>query len=293
MRFHPRILSGFVLSVLTIGLPCPAVAQGTNQEMVPLELLRTLSVGIPIGGSDLPEVLVGSIPERLDGLLPAPQDGRVVGSLDYSAYVISSMAVPDEPDTALEEWAEGLASLGWEQYSPRPQRGFVSNMEVGNQFCFGESRMLSMSVADGPDGGSYIILISREDERSSPCRYQPERQPRRADSPIPALSMPEGARNRGGGSGGGGDEWRADGRIQTDLPPSSLIRHFADQLEAKGWIPGDKAEADRIAVQAFLVLDEEGRAWYAVLSASHPPDQEERLMALRMVMIRNSAGSGG
>jgi len=136
------------------------------------------------------------------------------------------------------------------------------------------------------------MLISADDARYSPCQYRNEPQPRRPESPIPALSLPEGARSGGGGSGGGGDEWRADARIRTDLPVSMLLSHYAAQLEEKGWIPGDRAETDRIAVQAFSVSDEEDQEWYAVLSASLPPGAEERLMALRMVLMRDLQGRG-
>lgn len=292
MRPDPRLLRGVVLGVLSIGLPLPMIAQGTEQETVPMELLRTLSLRLPIGGGSLPEVLVGGIPEGLDRLIPVPPDGRVVGSLDYSAYSISSVAVPDDMETASEEWALGLDSLGWERYDSPPQRGFVTNVRESNQFCLGESRSLSLSFADDSHGGSYVILIARDDPRYSPCRNQTEAPPRRPESPIPALSLPQGARSGGGGSGGGGDEWRADARIRTDLPVSALLSHYAAQLEREGWTPGDKAETDGIAVQTFSVSDAEGRSWYAVLSASLPPGGEERLMALRMVMMRDSAGSG-
>ncbi len=292
MRPGPQFFPRVVLSVLALGVPLPSIAQGTEQEMVPMELLRTLSIGLPFGGATLPEVLVGRIPERFEGVIPIPPDGRVVGSLDYSAYSISSVAVPDDPDTANERWAQGLTSLGWNRYHPPPRRGFAGSAEESDQFCLGESRSVNLGVTDGPDGGSYVTLIFRDNPRFSPCGYQTEPRPRRPESPIPVLSLPEGARSGGGGSGGGGDEWRADARIRTDLPVATLLSHYAAQLEGKGWIPGDRAETDRIAVQAFSVSDEEDQEWYAVLSASLPPGAEERLMALRMVLRTDLQGRG-
>lgn len=90
-----------------------------------------------------------------------------------------------------------------------------------------------------------------------------------ARSPFRVLAAPEGAELQGSGASGGSgdhDEWYQ--RLRTDLSAAEVVRHYGEQLQARGWIPGTEATEGSVALRTFRLQDDEGQPWHALLFVS-------------------------
>lgn len=277
------------LGLVVLAVVCAAAsaaAQAPKQEMVPREFVETLAVGLPFGDHAQPEVLVGRIPESLARLVPLPHDSRVVGSLVYSRYSMSAVAVAGAPAAVREEWTERLRAAGWRKYEEPPRRGFESNA-IGDsyQFCMGDSITLNLGVSKNPRGGSYVRLIPLHAREYSVCRAPVQPVSDRPESLIPSLTPPRGSISQGGGSGGGGDAWDARARLRTELTAEQLVEHYGSQLRGHGWEPLERLAAPGVAVETFRVKDPEGAIWNGILTASAPATEADRILSLRVTRV--------
>src|SRR6185436_20008101 len=79
-------------------------------------------------------------------------------------------------------------------------------------FCKGTEMLSFQNPSPGTAGSSVITLSHRRSTSVAPCGAAPRRSIL-DDTPMPLLLPPAGATVMPGGSGGGGDVFRADARV--------------------------------------------------------------------------------
>lgn len=276
---HGRHARPFLLALAALATTVPADAQTPEPEMVPLELVQVLS-----RGGSAPEVLVGRLPEATARLLPLPEDSRVIGSLVHGPFSASAIADPGSPATVQAEWVARLLEAGWTRFERPSRGGFESGIDMGLQFCRGDSTSVSLGIYPNPRGGSYVHVSHPRTHRYSICATR-SRQDRGMESPIPSLEPPAGSVHMRSGSGGSDDEWDAHTRIDSDLPVDELVAHYATQLREHGWEPLGRTSGQGVATALFRVPDPEGDAWHAVLIGSTPSADADRFLFLRLIRM--------
>lgn len=281
-------LAGILLAV------GPLLAQATNPPMVPLEMVRTLTLTPFAEPGNPPDVLVGRLPDRIEDVVPLPAGGRTIGSLVYRHHSVSAVAVPGPARALLDTVAARLIAGGWKKYEARRTHGFESSGNIRPTYCLGDSLSLYTSTARNPNESQYVLFVSAEGGAAYICRDlegAPSRQPWRGPELIPSLTPPEGASTSGGGTGGGSDEESARARMRTDLTTTQLLDHYDAQLQAAGWTLVQRVAADDAALATYRVTDSKGALWYGVLTATTPAPTSAtspRFLSLRLLRVERS-----
>ena len=258
-----------------------APAQTAEPAMVPLELVEELS--IPFAGRGSVEVLVGRLPEPVARALPMAAEGRVIGSFVYDRYSISAVEVPGSRGQVHRELVAGLLGSGWTRLEfPGRRGGFESTPREGLQFCLGDSTTLNLDLSTKRRGSTIVRVTNATEGSRSACAHRESFGFERRDNPIPSLYPPAGAESRGGMSGGGGDSWSAEGRVETDLNPTQLVDHYTAQLVDHGWTPLERAATEDAALQTFTFTHSDGKAWHGLLVAQAPMGGRDRPVLLRV-----------
>ena len=237
-----------------------------------------------------------------------PSQARVLGSLvrrssrPVESGAISSTIIvvsPQEPDSALESFAQGLLRSGWESFSfERPTGGFVvSEPRRPRAFCKGE---FFLNVWARPRKGARQ-LSARDSGFGAPAPLQPgyarcaspsARSPNAADAPDPAASCARGCIDTGGGiTGRGADHWENSTRVQTTRSAPELVAHYTVQLLHGGWTPMSQASGRRLSTQTLRFRDRTGQDWQGVLLAVSLPGTDQYELVFRAMQPSSRGGA--
>jgi hypothetical protein len=261
-------------------------AQVHGDESVPLELVQVLlATGV---AGELPEVVVGEVPEVLRGLVALPGQARALGGAVYSSRATLVVVTPEDPNHVRRAWPDRLGAAGWEPFASVRQPEFEATPVGGLWFCKEDTGSLSIGPVRNPEGGSFVRLTYRDDPAVSSCAEPTPEAWRGLRSPIPSLAPPTGTVVRGGSSGGGGDEWTARARLQGELSPDQVLRHYSAQLQESDWIPLTQVSGEGVAVQTYRWLDDEGEEWYALLTVGARSPDTPRLITLTLTQADSS-----
>lgn len=234
-----------------------------------------------------PDLVVGGIPENLTVDVPLPEGFSVLGSLtmryeerdrEKTEVVLDAGARP--PEEALERVREAVlgAGEGWQELdlSKGLREGFLPGPPTERAlFCQSErGPALEATAGRLPDGTADARVVLTVDGRNSPCSLSAH-EPGDWRSEAPGLSPPAGARDTGLGMGyrAGPDDFQASTSLRTDLGPSELEAHYAEQFEREGWERSDVASGAgrEHAWSGWTRHDAEGRPWAAAFSATRAP----------------------
>lgn len=148
-----------------------------------------------------------------------------------------------------------MEGQGWVRPEPaRPESGgFVTTDTRGvfRGWC-GPEHMATVSTA-GSDLGTFV-RVSIRPIRQTPC--DPEMAARlvtrgipRTSLEIPALAPPDGGVEVSFGGGGSSDDYaESEARITGPIAADGLLDHYGAQLEALGWLAGDRLGATDASV---------------------------------------------
>lgn len=253
--------------------------------------------GMPLGKPVA--ILQGELPDDLSVEVPIPNNAEVIGSLVRSdnkyKQVEIILDVPEEPNEVIEFYRNSLKKAGWnesEGFYPPERGGFVHipSMPESATFCRYEREGPSLTItAYTPDGEkpADVRLHLDTDPRTSICkeRFFGPRGTDRAEKLIPMLKPPEGAVQRGGGSGGGGDQWESDATLETKLSVGELETHYRNQLLKAEWELKEEGSNSSIAWSIWSFTDEFGDDWSGILLVSELGQENMRYLYLMVHMV--------
>ena len=99
-------------------------------------------------------------------------------------------------------------------------------------------------------------------------------------SPIPALRMPSGASQRGGGgSGNDGNHWHSTTILETPLTAVQVADHYQQQLVAAQWQLLQQESSEKAAWSRWRLQDEEGDGWSGMLIVVNAATEKPTLFA--------------
>ncbi len=240
--------------------------------------------GSPFGNNV--SVWAGDLPGDLPVKIPLPDNADIIGSLvrsnDYKEVEVV-LDVPSKPDDVVGFYRSTMTKAGWNEqkdFSPPEGGGFISapSMPASATFCQNQNKSLSFAVsAYSPDEASPsdVRLTLDTNPQNSVCGQNLFPQPG-AQSPIPALTAPAGALQRGGGSCGGGGSWNINANIETDLSAKDLEAYYEDQLDKAGWKVNDKGSNGPFAWSTWSFTDKSGDNWTGVLFVSELGQKNQR-----------------
>ena len=258
-----------------------ASAQGRAEQVVPMELVRTLVAGGSLDGGVTPRVLVGRIPEITTDVVPVPAAARIIGSIVYPLSTRSALAFAAPPDSVRRMMERELRAAGWEKFEPQQRSGFGStSFDDALRFCMGDSATASLVVRPNDEGGTYLVVSHMRNRDYSMCRMQPPAYRERPESPIPTLLAPDGVRSRGGGTGGGTGSWHAHTQLETTTSIETLLAHYDAQLRAAGWHPGTSAVDGGLVLRTYRLTDAEGVHWNGLFTVSGEPGASHRFLSV-------------
>ena len=102
---------------------------------------------------------------------------------------------------------------------------------------------------------------------------------------FPDLSDPPGAFRPGGGGGGGAEKRGMSFSLVTELPIEEVCQHYADQLEAAGWVQLSRSGDEDSISTCWELQDENGKVWPVILQISRDivSEQADYKVELRAV----------
>jgi hypothetical protein len=264
-------------------IPAPARAQVPadvpRPTHVPIEFVELLALNpfSGFGGPGGAEVLVERLPEDLFEVVRPGPGWRVVGSMVYPMMSISALVAPGDPDALEREWGVRLREAGWrtQQSVMEPGVGFLASaadetMDL-RQLCAPDNSAMLAITAASRDADSVVVTVVRvSGMMAGSCAAGGMRAAtQREEMELPILTPPEGVTLGRRGSSSGGGEPTSYARARTDLPPATLLEHYAAQMEDAGWLPDRPVVGDDVAAQTFTRGDPPGtRPVSAVLTAT-------------------------
>ena len=249
-----------------------------------------------------PELYPNELPEEIPLSIPVPEGGQLLGTTVINMSrdrkdVLVFIESPQTPSGAVAFYTERFAGMGWEEpqptmYSMNAGQGFVeAGVPITKVFCPPASETgvglepATISVSHSTASSLTDIRIAiMQRNRGLGCEpMYPYLQD--AQFQFPRLEAPSDA-NATGGSGSSSDAYRSTlTRIETDLSPTELEKHYRDQLTAQGWELLSFGESAGKALSTWLVTEEgplRPRNWVGMLEVrfandpSYPEDVEEK-----------------
>lgn len=242
---------------------------------------RLLSYPTPGGEAQKVRLLVGEIPPDLPLTLPLPPDAQVLGTqiIDQSNIQVV-LDAPQPVDVILEFYRTQVTAAGWQAVTMPWQHGFGHAM-MANQLVFCQGRRgpaLTVQVSPRPQGTD-VRLQFQLDPRHSPCTMRSALL-QMPTSPIPALRMPSGASQRGGGgSGNDGNHWHSTTILETPLTAVQVADHYQQQLVAAQWQLLQQESSEKAAWSRWRLQDEEGDGWSGMLIVVNAATEKPTLFA--------------
>jgi hypothetical protein len=229
----------------------------------------------------------GSLAPTFPSEVPLPPGARLFGTFILGHRMSVFCDADLAPDEVLAFYRERLPPLGWTPVEPqgRAQGGFVHHLPrtlatPDTFFCRGPKGPGLIVNANGgapTEVGLHLIHYERPEE--SPCAPRPARQerfPETYERLLPALYPPQGARQEGGGAGGGSRErWTTSATVEpVTLAAASLGQHYDSQLQEAGWTLTEQGAAPPAAWSYWTMRDEKGHpysaSFFALRSAARP-----------------------
>ncbi len=154
-----------------------------------------------------------------------------------------------------------LEAHGFKRPPATPASGFSGGYGPGAHCS--DSAMVTVAQLSG--SSRHLVRVDYRPLRGYSCAAF-ERRPTRPELRLPGLTAPAGVRVVGSGGGRSSDGVNSRGELYgTRVVPSSVLKHYADQLVAAGWTAGLPAISDRVAAQFFEAITPEGDRWEGVL----------------------------
>jgi hypothetical protein len=249
-----------------------------------------------------PRLLVGQLPDALPVELPLPAESRLFGSLQRSAShaeVIFDTPLPEQEVLAF--YRERLPAAGWQEDESFPgmrQGGFVhTRLGIGalSQWYQGtRGPTLHVQAFSGQGGRTDVRLNLDLSGRNSPAqRARMHRRHMMGHDFLPPLLAPAGATQMGGGGGGGGESYYSSATLETTADLTTLIAHYAGQLEQAGWTRTDEGQSGPLAWHAWTFQDEDGEPWRAVFFMLKMPGTEDQYSLYMRADWANKGGTSG
>ncbi len=248
---------------ITALLPASGAAQG--DDAATRELTRYLLVATSGSGGEPRSVdlLPARLPGDLPLALPAPPNGRLVGSavLYTRMRTVAWDVIYDAPATVSETndfYADALPRLGWNPppSEDRPARGFYPASTGATQrglFCGSGASLL---VNTAPTTAGSLLVRVRVEASAGFCTPSLAAQtgggPSAADT-LPGLVAPQGVSLRLTSGGFTADRAATTATAATTLSPAALEAHYAGLLEAAGWTRTDGAASGPLAWSTWSV----------------------------------------
>ena len=234
-----------------------------------------------------PQLLVGSLPASLPFDLPLPDGCQIVGSFVRNPETIQIVFDTDQsPIEIIAFYTERMQAVGWSE--PEFQRrhrqresGFVHTFHrptLLTTLCKGQrGPALMVSAFGGQDEGRKTEVRLNLDTRSrnSPCSQSSEIF-MDVSALIPPLVPPLGGRQWGGGGGSNSESAStvATLDLESELPLSLLVAHYARQLEQAGWQRTGEGSSEPMGWHTWEFHDKENERWLGVFSLLEIPGME-------------------
>jgi hypothetical protein len=283
-----------VRETLKSSSPIPESIPETTDNNSYTELLRFVERLMSYSWAPFGEttILPGELPSDLPVEVPIPKDAEIIGSsvhpdIKYK-HVEIILDVPEEPNEVIEFYRNSLEKAGWNEKEGfyLPEGGFapIPSMPESATFCRYEREGPSLTItAYTPDGEkpADVRLHLDTDPKTAICRerFGPQGTDR-IEEIIPLLKPPEGAIQRGGGSGGGGDQWESDATLETELSVREIGTHYRNQLMAAGWELKEEGSNGSIAWSSWSFTDEFADHWSGILLVSELGQENLRFVYL-------------
>jgi hypothetical protein len=249
VKMEVTMYRSILLSVVVLLLGCACQATELSPggaalatDRVSFQTLAHRLLARRCGGSPAPEevqILVSQLPQDLPIEIPLPDGARIIGSLVHGGE--GTEIVLDAPQTVaqvLDFYQETLTAEEWIAFAYPTEGGF--------------------EVEDG-------FTDVRLDYRTEPTLASCTGDTAAPQHPIPLLEDPPGARQTTAGFGGSTDSYNAEVELKTELDSAIVEVHYADQLEAAGWLRRDGGQSGPLAWSSWFYQDEEGQEWQGIL----------------------------
>lgn len=236
--------------------------------------------GVRNGPDRQPELIVGRLPDDLPFALPIPEDTRVLGTLiDQSTVMLLDSGQTME--RVMDFYHEQLTAAGWRnQVEQAPHEGgFVHSVALIRNYatyCQGDGGA-SLNIWTLPAGSGRISvrleLQTYDDPTQSPCGRRRQRRHIAVFEQFPPLYPPRGAMQEAEGGSSGTTHSYISGHLETDLDLPAIAEHYAAQLRASGWKPGEATVAGPVAWSAWRLNDAAGERWLGQFVALRQPER--------------------
>lgn len=219
--------------------------------------------------------LPGDLPGDLPVMVPIPDDAVVIGSAVYSDETYQRITIfldiLEDHSQIIEFYQNNLKKTGWNETEGFhwDEKGFASSsISKTALFCRNEEKDFSLRIISYPSVGedpTEVILILETDIENLICNL-PSEETTHAESIMPLLKLPEGARIRGAGEGGGEDYYSSDITLKTDLSVIELENYYKNQLREVRWEETMNVSTSSIAFSTWSFTEETGENWSGILS---------------------------
>lgn len=245
-------------------------------------------------GQQLPEVVVGRLPENFPADLLLPGNTEVLGGLRYvggtvmrgpQASVVAIIRSNDE--AVITSMQAAWERAGWN--TPREmdrQGGFLQEILPRSRFFCRDSSYVNVAVWPRRAGGRYL-RIDLSTMQMTPCQRMVMRNPELESGrePFPALRAPQGAISIDASMSGSQFAREASARLETDMTPVQLIAHYGAQLKAAGWTLRETASVPKIAMQIAEKRNSRGNVETGILSAIAVESPRLRDVLFRIIWV--------
>ena len=239
-------------------------------------------------GAPAPEeiqILPGQLPERLAVDIPLPDDAWILGSLTRGGEETEIVLdVNQTVDQIFDFYRRELAAKGWVVFDYPTEGGFVPGIgRTGLTFCSeADNATLWVGAFEVVDGPTDVRLNLRTEPRLASCVQDPGAP----EHPIPLLEDPSEAWQVTAGFGGSTDSFNAEVVLKTELDAATLEIHYADQLEAAGWLRRDGEQAGPLVWSVWQTRDEAAREWEGLLLVMEMTEVPDRCVVyLRVDLV--------
>jgi hypothetical protein len=234
-------------------------------------------------GAGWPDLLPGQMPGDLPVEVPLPEGAQLVGSVRWTETAEVIFDTGMSRDEVIRFYEAHYLPQGW----TKPDLmhfgmggGFTHSgfPDLGAYFCKdGSNSWLHIRAMEVPGEPTSMYVSVSTNTEQSPCSHNQRREIARMRidfmDVVPALSPPEGARQIGGSSGGGGDSYRSEAHLKTDLDMEAVSTHYNSQLEQAGWTRSGAGNAGPVAWSTWdLTYEDEN--WHVLFTAMAQPWSE-------------------
>ena len=221
------------LSLALVLLSPLALAAQQSSDTNPKELVTMLLRGPGSYPGENFDIKIGAPPGFPQDLLPKGVTPAVSTTSERQVTVVAE--APQLAMDGLGSYERELAAAGWINPASMSLRGLVSSSTVpAMSVCRGD-QYATVSFAERKAGGLYVRASLTSDPRRGNCVATPRPISFFADIDLPQMLPPSGAPSMGAGSSAGPDYHHQQVRIETAMPASDVVAHYARQLEKAGW----------------------------------------------------------